>query len=240
MEEYWTSARKALIKIFNENSKTVSLPHPIPPAFRELRPWVQNGWEMVLLVAELTRSNSQLIHKRSRMCSDYYEQECNAALEYWKLSPLELQNALDSVRKESINVNSKNWLETYRAFPGVINRLNKFKSEDIDTAVLTTKSFEFTAQLLNHLNIKPKLLYGHESGPKTKVLTELLNKYIIKGFVEDRLETLETVKNHSELSSIPCYLASWGYLKPNDTQNLPLNIHLLKETTFATPLANWS
>ena len=240
IEEYWTSARKALIKLLNENSTSISLPDSTPPAFRELRPWVQHGWEMILLVAELTRSNSQLISKRSTMCSNYYKQKCNEALDYWEWSPIQLQNTLDNIRKESISIDKTIWLKSYRAFPGIINRLNNFKSEGIDIVVLTTKSVEFTAHLLNYLNIKTTLLFGHESGAKTKVLMELSKKYIIKGFVEDRRATLETVKNNSKLSSIPCYLASWGYLKPNDTKNLPLDIHLLEKTTFATPLANWS
>ena len=239
IEEYWTSARKAFLTLVNENLTSNSLPHSIPQAFRDLRPWVQHGWEMVLLAAELTRPNSQLINNRSRICSDYYNEQCRAALSFWNLSQIQFQNALDSARKESISADAQSWLKSHRAFPGITNRLNNFKSEGIEIAVLTTKSVKFTSQLLNYLNIKPTLLFGYESGPKTKVLMELLKQYLIKGFIEDRLATLETVRNNTELSSIPCYLASWGYLKPDDTENLPLDIHLLEETTFATPLANW-
>ena len=239
IEEYWTSSRQTFLKLSTKKSTDLSLPHSVPPAFRELRPWVQHGWEMVLLAAELTRPDSQLFSNRSRMCSDLYKQQCNTALKIWDWNPMQIQKALDGVRKKAISVDSKCWLKSHKAFPGVVNRLNKFKEEGIDIAVLTTKSVSFTAQLLNYLNIETSLLYGHESGPKTKVLSELLSKHLIKGFIEDRRATLETVKNNTELSSIPCFLASWGYLKQDDTKNLPLDIHLLDKKTFSTPLAKW-
>ena len=95
-------------------------------------------------------------------------------------------------------------------------------------------------KLLNCFNLQPKLVFGHESGSKIDVLTQLLNTRIIRGFIEDRRSTLEKVLEDPKLKSIPCYLASWGYLKPQDRKNLPSGIQLLDLETFREPISNWS
>ena len=111
--------------------------------------------------------------------------------------------------------------------------------ENIDFAVLTTKSAEFTYQLLKNLNLQPKMLYGHESGTKQNVLLQLSKDQRIKGFIEDRRDTLEAVLNTPGLGSIPCYLAGWGYLRPNDKMLMPSGIYLLETKNLMLPLANW-
>ena len=117
--------------------------------------------------------------------------------------------------------------------------MHQLNAEGYDFAVLTTKSSEFTAELLNHFHLKPSLLYGHEAGSKPHVLLKLSTTRLLMGFIEDRLTTLKTVVNTSGLNNLPCYLASWGYLKDEDTKDLPPNIHLLDTKTFMTPLASW-
>ena len=89
-------------------------------------------------------------------------------------------------------------------------------------------------------DLQPKLLFGHESGSKINVLNQLLHKRIIRGFIEDRRTTLEKVLEDPKLKSIPCYLASWGYLKPQDRNNLPSDIKLLNSDTLREPMSKWS
>ena len=89
--------------------------------------------------------------------------------------------------------------------------------------------------------LHPKLVFGHESGSKVDVLNQLLlQKKIIRGFIEDRRTTLEKVLEDPKLKSIPCYLASWGYLKPQDRNNLPSGIKLLNLDTLQEPISKWS
>ena len=238
--EYWQSSRQACLKLLESKFPPIQLPNKVPQEFEYLRPWVQYGWEMVLLAAELARPKSTLREKGCKDFSRNYHRNCNNALEIWNWKPKQVQEALDNVRREAIVNNLENWLANHTAFPGVKDRLKRFNSEGIELAVLTTKNAEFTAQLLNSLSIKSDLLYGYESGSKINILIELSKSRKIKGFVEDRRATLEKVGNHPELISIPCFLASWGYLKPNDSKNLPANISLLEPITFAQPLANWN
>ena len=194
---------------------------------------------MVLLAAELIRRESPLLLLGEKSFSENYQIHCKAALEAWNWEPSQLQRALDNVRKEAISYDRKSWLASHRAFPNVPTRLRQLNAEGYEFAVLTTKSSEFTAELLNHFHITPSLLYGHESGSKTNVLLELTRTHILQGFIEDRLATLQAVVNTNKLDFLPCYLAGWGYLKDSDAKALPPNIHLLDLKTFLAPLATW-
>jgi len=237
--EYWWSSRRACLELLGRNANDPSLPEAVPEAFRQLRPWVHQGWEMVLLAAELIRSDSALILLGAKNFSDNYQRNCKEALEFWNWTQDHLQVALENVRKEAIESNREKWLASHKAFPGVVPRLKQLNAEEYEFAVLTTKSAEFTAELLNHFHLKPSLLYGHESGSKSHVLRQLSQTHILRGFIEDRRATLETIRDAPDLNSLACYLASWGYLKHEDKKDLPPNIHLLDTKTFLAPLASW-
>ena len=239
MNEYWNSSRQACLNILKDANNT-NIPNKIPKAFKYLRPWVQHGWEMVLITAELIRPESYLISEGFKKFSDDYKQRCKEALEFWQWSPSYLQEELDNVRRKEIKSNLHNWINSHQSFPGIPKRINKLQKEGNDIVILTTKGAEFTERLLDSLNINFNLLYGHESGKKIDILMQLSQHHTIQGFIEDRRKTLEKVINTSELISIPCFLASWGYLKPTDSQNLPSGICLLEPQTFANPLANWN
>ncbi len=222
-----------------EGNHNFKLPHDIPNAFKQIRPWVNHGWEMVLLAAELMDLNSSLVINGAKSFTDEYKKNCDNALSKWGWNPQELQKSLDNVRQQALKDNKEKWLASHKAFSGVVDRLNCLKDENIAFAILTTKSAAFTSELLIHLNLHPTLLYGYESGTKSEVLFHISKEHLIKGFIEDRRVTLETILNTPGINSIPCYLANWGYLKPNDSINLPSGIHLLKTKTLMSPLANW-
>ena len=239
ISEYWWSSRKACLELLGDQANAASLPEVVPEAFRQLRPWVHHGWEMVLLAAELIRPNSPLVLYGEQKFSKNYHLHCQSALESWKWDPNKLQLALENVRRQAISDNRESWLASHKAFPGVPQRLNQLNSEGYEFAVLTTKSAEFTAELLNHFQIEANLLYGHESGTKPNVLLELSKNHVLRGFIEDRLATLDSIVNSNQLNFLPCYLASWGYLKDEDRESLHPNIHLLDIKTFLAPLASW-
>ncbi len=236
--EYWNSSREAFFQL-TDKEKRGSLTREVPEQFRALRPWVKNGWEMVLIAAELSKPES-LLSTNPKIFSDQYKQNCDEALKVWEWSPTKLQIALDKVRGARIRKSKAQWLASHNAFAGVIERIHQLKSEETEFGVLTTKSSFFTSELLIHLNLFPKLLYGHESGEKPDLLLKIAKDYSIKGFIEDRRATLETVNKTPGLNSVPCYLATWGYLKPNDFHNLPKGINLLRREKFMSPLAHWS
>ncbi len=241
IEEYWSSSRQTCLNIISPKEKEVIfLPSEIPTTFKTMRPWVHHGWEMVILAAECSNKTSQLNLKGIQNFSKNYSKECSLALNKWGWTPSQLQEALNQTRREAISYNLNQWLNYHQPFSSVVQRLQILEKEGIEFAVLTTKSIEFTKKLLNSFKLQPKLVFGHESGSKINVLNQLLNKRIIQGFIEDRRSTLEKVLEDPKLKSIPCYLASWGYLKPQDRKNLPSGIQLLDLETLREPIASWS
>ena len=241
INEYWSSSRQTCLNIISDKEKEIiSLPNKIPEAFKEMRPWVHHGWEMVILAAECSDKTSQLNLKGIKKFSKNYSGECSLALKKWGWTPSQLQEALNQTRREAISNNINQWLSYHQPFSLVINYLKALEKEGIEFAVLTTKSIEFTKKLLDCFDLQPKLVFGHESGSKVEVLNQLLQKRIIRGFIEDRRTTLEKVLEDPKLKSIPCYLASWGYLKPQDKNNLPSGIKLLNSATLQEPIPKWS
>ena len=241
INEYWSSSRQTCLNIISSKEKEILSPtYEIPSAFKAIRPWVHHGWEMVILAAECSDKTSQLNLKGIENFSRNYSIECSLALEKWDWTPSQLQEALNQTRRDAISNNFHQWFNYHQPFSLVIDYLKLLEMEGIDFAVLTTKSVEFTKKLLNSFNLQPNLVFGHESGSKINVLNQLLHKRKIRGFIEDRRSTLEKVLEDPKLKSIPCYLASWGYLKPQDRNNLPPSIKLLNLETLKEPIADWS
>ena len=128
----------------------------------------------------------------------------------------------------------------HRPHPGVPEPLAALDHEGVAWAALSTKGKAFTAEQLASMGPTPVRLDGRESGPKPEVLLSLSRDWRLLGFVEDRRVTLETVRRTAGLEGLPCWLASWGYLKPDDSAALPDGVALLSPECFARPLANWS
>ena len=230
MEEYWWSASHAAETLFP--TLTPSPPKDVPPSFRQLRPWVHHGWEMVLLAAEY----SQL--EVSAWVADYAGQQAEA-MARWGVSPDMLQQALDRVRHHALTSVRPQWFALHRPFPGVVERLKALGSEDVDWAVLTTKGAAFTAELLDGLGLQPWRLYGREDGTKPDVLLRLQEERPLRAFVEDRRATLETVLATPGLGQLSCLLVRWGYLKPQDLIGLPDGMHSIDLKGLNRPLAEW-
>ena len=106
--------------------------------------------------------------------------------------------------------------------------MKELKRRKIKTGVITTKGGIFAERILKELNIFPELIFGYESGTKIKIAEKLTQTYEILGFIEDRKKTLIDIKQNSETSHIPCFLADWGYLKESDKNKLSNEIKLLK------------
>lgn len=230
MAEYWWSAWHACQ--FLGAAPSGLLPDDVPDVFRLLRPWVHHGWEMVLLAAEVSQLNPVL------WMSDYPSQQ-RRALERRGWDAESLQQALDRSRREAVTSDRSAWLDLHRPYPGLVDRLQRLDGENADWAVLTTKTASFTADLLAGFELKPWRLLGREAGSKPDVLLRLQGERPLRAFVEDRRATLEAVQSTSGLEHLSCLLVSWGYLRPEDHENLPPGLQLMDPALLASPLAQW-
>ena len=237
MNEYWWSASAACAQLTGAQPPSSS--EGVPAAFRALRPWIHHGWEMVLMAALLQERDGLLQRLGVNAFVEAYSDHCSQALQARGWTAPQLQQALEQVRQDAVASNRGDWLARHQPFPGVPERLRSLADDGVDWAVLTTKGRRFTAELLDGFDLYPSLLFGHEDGTKPEVLLRLKFQRPLRGFVEDRRPTLETVLATPGLEAVPCFLADWGYLRPVDSDGLPQGIALLDLSRLASPLAEW-
>ncbi len=230
MNEYWRSALLAYEKYLNNSDILIdqNLYKQVSNTFIEIRPWVKYGWEMLIIVHEIIKRENPLNNNNKNDFLNKYHQNCEEILIKNSWVSEDLQKYLDRSRNYQIDKDFDNWVNLHKPFYEVIDFMERLKKEKIKTGIITTKGKEFSEKILKKLNVFPELIYGYESGTKVAILSKLINKYEIIGFIEDRKKTLVDIKQNYATKNIPCYLADWGYLKNNDRNNLPYEIKLLK------------
>ena len=240
MHEYWHSSLLACEKYLNSPYISVDqkLYKRVPNTFKEIRPWVKYGWEMVLIVHEIIKKENPIKNHNKDDFINNYHQNCQRILKYNSWIDKDLQKILDKSRKYQINKNFERWVNLHNPFFEVINFLKELKKREIKTGIITTKGKIFAEKILKQLNIFPEFIFGYESGTKIKIAEKLTKTHKILGFIEDRKKTLIDIKNNSGTSHIPCFLADCGYLKDSDRYNLSDEIILLKLNNLEELVAN--
>ena len=230
IHEYWNSSLLACEKYLNSPYISVDqkLYNNVPNTFKEIRPWVKYGWEMVLIVHEIIKTENPIKNHNKDDFVNNYHQNCQRILKnnFWIAE--DLQKILDKSRKYQINKDFKLWVNLHNPFFEVINFMKDLKKRKIKTGIITTKRKIFAEKILQQLNITPEFIFGYESGTKIRIAEKLTKTYEILGFIEDRKKTLIDISQNSETSHIPCFLADWGYLKESDRYDLSNEIKLLK------------
>jgi len=230
MQEYWHSSLLGCEKYLNSPYISIDqkLYKKVPNSFKEIRPWVKYGWEMILIVHEIIKIENPLKnHTKDSFINNYHE-NCEKILNDNSWVAEDLQKILDKSRKYQIDQDFKSWVNLHKPFFEVINFLKELKKRKIKTGIITTKGEIFAEKILKQLNIFPEFIFGYESGTKVKIAENLAKTHEILGFIEDRKKTLIEIKQNPETSHIPCLLADWGYLKKSDRYNLSNEIKLLK------------
>ena len=230
MHEYWHSSLLACEKYLNSPYISVDqkLYKRVPKTFKEIRPWVKYGWEMVLIVHEIIKKENPLNNFNKDDYINKYHQNCYRILKDNCWLAEDLQKILDKSREYQIEKDFKKWVNLHKPFFEVVNFMEELKKREIKTAIITTKGKIFAEKILKQLNIFPEFIFGYESGTKVKIAENLAQTYEILGFIEDRKKTLIDIKQNSLTSHIPCFLADWGYLKESDKNKLSNEIKLLK------------
>ena len=230
MHEYWHSSLLACEKYLNSPyiSFDPKLYKRVPNTFKEIRPWVKYGWEMVLIVHEIIKKENPIENHNKNDFINNYNQNCQRVLKDYSWIAKDLQKILDKSREYQIEQDFNSWVNLHDPFFEVINFMKELSKREIKTGIITTKGKTFAEKILKQLNIFPEFIFGYESGTKMKIAEKLTQTYEILGFLEDRKKTLINIKKNSGTSHIPCFLADWGYLKESDRYNLGNEITLLK------------
>ena len=230
MQEYWHSSLLACEKFLNSKNIKVDqkLYQKVPTTFKEIRPLVKYGWEMVLIVHEIIKTNNSLHELNKDDFITKYHQNCQRILKDNSWNAEDLQKILNESRKFQIDKDFETWVNLHNPFFEVLNFMEELKLRKIKSVIITTKGKIFAEKILKQLNIYPEFIFGYESGTKIKIAEELSQTYEILGFIEDRKKTLIDIKQNPKTSHIPCFLADWGYLQNEDRYNLSNGIKLLK------------
>ena len=210
MAEYWQTAWRTYTQVWQLDRLE---PSPgVAEKFRELRPLIEVGWEMPVLIRALTlgisteRMQSSWQRIRDRILADS------------RLSGVKVSQQLDSVRDSWIQQDPSSWLGLHQFYPGVIDMLKELPSRKIQPVIITTKESRFVTQLLQEQGVElaSEFVWGKElKRSKTDSLKQILDRGAKKSptvwFVEDRLSTLAKIATQPELESVKLYLAEWGY-----------------------------
>ncbi len=230
MDEYWHSSLLACEKYLNSPYITVDqkLYKKVPNTFKEIRPWVKYGWEMILIVHEMIKTENPINNFNKDSFINNYHQNCQILLKNNSWNPKDLQKILDESRNYQIEKDFEAWVNLHNPFIEVVEFMKSLKKRKIKSGIITTKGEIFAKQILKQLNIFPEFVFGYESGTKIKIAEKISKTYEILGFIEDRKKTLIDIKENLKTSHIACFLAEWGYIKESDRFNLNNEIKLLK------------
>jgi phosphoglycolate phosphatase-like HAD superfamily hydrolase len=238
LREYFQTAWKAYCQIWQPSDPT--FPEDLPPKFYRLRPVVETGWEMPVLIRSLllNTAETEILQNWSTIASQITTQD--------GLNALQISTLVDGIRDRWIASDVDSWLSEHRFYPGVLERLAALLKSQTACYIISTKEGRFIKQLLQQqgIQLSEQQVYGKEAKrPKAQILGELKDKYGDGPiwFVEDRLKTLEGVEKHSGLEAVTLFLADWGYNTDRDRHLAQIGdrIHLLTLEQFGQDFEQW-
>lgn len=238
LKEYFITAWNAYCHLWQVSNRTP--PEGLAESFYRLRPVVETGWEMPVVLRAILQgfSETEILQNWPMIAQQIITAE--------QMSPTQLVAQVDGFRDEWIENDMKSWLAEHRFYPGVIARLQACLAADLPIAIISTKERRFIEQLLAQegVDLTDLQLFGKEvKRPKGDILLSLMDvfKQAEFWFVEDRLKTLQGVKKRRELSHVKLFLADWGYNTVSDREQALQDpfIHLLSLEQFASDFPAW-
>jgi phosphoglycolate phosphatase-like HAD superfamily hydrolase len=238
--EYFASSKKAYNQIWDNK---ILVNNDLAESFYFLRPVIETGWEMPILLRALVLnfSSEEILNQWHTVCQEIIDKE--------KLNPQIIAKTLDTIRAKWIKNNLEDWLNLHSFYEGVILRLKQFIDSGIKIYIITTKEGIFTKKLLDQQGIilPQEAIIGKEKQcPKYETLRQIIKENNVKPseifFIEDRLPALELVQQQSDLKEISLFLASWGYNTERTRNSIKSNsaIKLLSLSQFRQDILQWN
>ena len=211
LQEYFATTKRTYEQLWQE--AIVSNLEPLQVSFYQLRPVIETGWEMPVLLRALILGveTSEILNSWHLVRDKIVTTE--------KLNTKLLAKTLDTVRDNWINDDLNEWLVLHRFYPGILEVLNKILSSSSELYIVTTKEGRFVQQLLQQQGIelpRNKIIGKESKRPKYETLRLLREQnpenQVSFWFIEDRLPALQQVKQQPDLQPIvKLFLADWGY-----------------------------
>lgn len=214
LREYFQAAWRAYGELWPHGGEPEEA---VEQSFYRLRPVIETGWEMPLLIAGLRQglSETEVLADWGAIAQDLLARS--------GLESVQLAAAVDGVRDRWIRADVESWLGLHRFYPGVIAQVQRLLASEAQIVIISTKEGRFIRQLLAREGIRlgDRQVWGKEvRQPKSVSLRQLKAEYQLENtqiwFVEDRLATLEKVQLEPDLAGISLFLANWGYNTPQE------------------------
>ncbi|MDF2386945.1 HAD family hydrolase [Nostoc ellipsosporum NOK] len=237
--EYFEVAWRTYSLIWSSANDTP--PDDLALRFYRLRPVIETGWEMPVLIKALIDGISD-----DKILQEWVTIAPQILLDD-KLQARDIGAKLDNLRDEWINTDLEAWLSLHKFYPGVVEKIKITVASAVQVYIVTTKEGRFVEQLLQQegVDLPPTAIFGKEvKRPKYEILRELIQaakKPVSLWFVEDRLKTLQLVQQQTDLADVQLFLADWGYNTQPErkaAQNDP-RIQLLSLSHFAKDFSAW-
>jgi phosphoglycolate phosphatase-like HAD superfamily hydrolase len=207
--------------------------------FRRLRPVVETGWEMPLVLRALHQGwgSQEILDDWPTIRSQLMSKE--------NLDWRTIGHQVDDLRDRWIESDLEGWLALHSFYPGVVAQLTHWMNEALPIFIITTKESRFVQALLAQVGITlpPGMLFGKDcQQPKAVTLRQLQAQgFSNLWFVEDRLATLTAIQAQSDLTSIKLFLADWGYNTVTERQGAISTdgLHLISLSKFGSSFEHW-
>jgi phosphoglycolate phosphatase-like HAD superfamily hydrolase len=226
--EYFQTTQKTYCQIW-ESENTDHLAEQ----FYQLRPVIETGWEMPILLRALflNYSDQEILEHWSNVRDKIIQSE--------NINPKKLGFTVDQIRDHWIASDRENWLNLHRFYPGITQTIKNILHQT-QLYIITTKEGRFVKQLLQkaQIDLNPDFIFGKEiKQPKYETLRQIIKASHHPNptiwFIEDRLEALNQVAQQSDLNQVQLFLAAWGYntakTRSSLSQNQRINLLSLEE-----------
>lgn len=236
LREYFQTAWRACGEVFAWETP----PEGLAERFYPLRPVVETGWEMPLVLYGLVSgvSDGDILDRWPELVPPLLAQ---AGVE-----PATLGKAVDGVRDRWIQSDLDGWLSYQRFYPGVIDRLQQAIETGVELVIVSTKEGRFIQQLLAQGGVvlpSERILGKEVKRPKYETLRQIkaARPEASLWFVEDRVKALQAVQGQPDLDDVRLFLADWGYNTAGDRAiaTPQSDIHLLALAQFCAPFEQW-
>jgi len=238
--EYFETAWQAYCLVFQP--QVSDPPTGLAERFYPLRPVVESGWEMPLVLYGLLHGVAD------DAILDHWPQLIPQLFTQARVDAARLGEAVDGVRDRWISGNLASWLALHRFYPGVLPRVQQALEQGVQVRIISTKEGRFIQQLLAQqgVDLAPDWILGKEvKQPKYETLRQLKTAgekaAPVIWFVEDRIKALQAVQQQPDLAALPLFLADWGYNTERDRAIAAQSdrIHSLSLEQFASPFQTW-
>ena len=241
--EYFQTAWQAYCRLFDQ------VPADPPPGLAErfypLRPVIETGWEMPLLLHALQQG------VEDAAVLDYWPTLVQDILQETRIQPDVAMAAVDGGRDRWIQTDLEGWLSLHRFYPDVIERLQGAMTAGAFPIIISTKEGRFIQALLAQAGVdlpRDQIIGKEIKQPKPVTLQQIQASPPVAAaasqpiwFLEDRLKTLDKVKAVPELDDVTLFLVDWGYntAVERDRAAHDPRIHLLSLPQMTDEFAAW-